>query len=307
LKWLIPLVVLILFVFFLRGYWLSLPPVRQDQGRINFLFLGISGPEYQPPDLTDTMIFASYNLNNGKSFLLSFPRDIWSTTLKAKINTAYHYGSFPLTREVIKEMTDQPVHYILVLDFNAFKKAVDLLGGVTVEVQASFDDYLFPISGKENDECGGDKEFKCRYEGVHFEAGMEKMSGERALKYIRSRNAVGEEGTDLARSLRQQRFLAAFKNQLLNWRTLLNPQKSLGLIRIFASSVASDLKPEEYLSLVLSLFRFQAQGMKMEVLNGLDGGGLIYHPQVHSSGQWVLLPRGGSWQAVHQFVSQSLP
>jgi len=298
---------LFLALFCLRVYKIfkDFPTIKQSDNRINFLFLGISGGEYKPPDLTDTIIFSSYNINNGRLLFLSIPRDIWLESLKAKINTTYHYGGFPLAKKAVEEIVGQPVHYFFVLDFEGFKKMVNILGGVNIKVERTFDDFKYPIPGKENDDCNGDKEFKCRYEHLHFEAGWEKMDGERALKYVRSRNAEGEEGTDAARAARQQTFLSSFKNQLLDWRVLLNPKKITRLIDIFFQYVSTNLAKEEYPKLILSFLRFNPKEIKQEVLLNIDG--LLFHPAKHYSGQWVLLPKEGNWERIQKEVSKIMP
>ena len=79
----------------------------------------------------------------------------------------------------------QPVHYALLIDFSSFKKAIDVLGGVDVNVERSFDDFHFPIEGKENDSCNGDPTFSCRYEHVSFKKGWQKMDGDTALKFAK--------------------------------------------------------------------------------------------------------------------------
>jgi len=306
-KIIIAVILLFLVLAILRVYKIfrDFPAVKQRDNRINFLFLGISGGEYKPPDLTDTIIFSSYNINTGRMLFLSIPRDIWLESLKAKVNTAYHYGGFPLVKKAVEEIVGQPVHYFFVLDFEGFKKVVDILGGVNIKVERTFDDFKYPIPGKENDECSGDKEFKCRYEHLHFEAGWEKMNGERALKYVRSRNAEGEEGTDAARAVRQQIFLSSLKNQLLDWKILLSPNKISRLINIFSQYVSTNLTKEEYPKLILSFLRFNPQEIKQEVLLNVDG--LLYHPAKHYSGQWVLLPKEGNWEKIQKEISKILP
>lgn len=297
-----------IFLFFLTGKYLaSLPKVKEDNSRINFVFLGVSGEDYKPPDLADTIIFFSYNKINGRSLLLSLPRDIWLDFLKAKINTAYHYGGPSLVKEAVGQMAGQPIHYVFILDFSGFKKIVDWLGGINFYVERSFDDFRYPIPGKENDECGGDPEFKCRYEHLHFDEGWENLDGETALKYIRSRNAEGEEGTDFARSQRQQKFLLALKDKILSPGVYLNPKKILGLVIMVPSLVRTNLRTEEYFNLVLGFLRFDSSGVKLLALNGAGGVKLLYHPQKHYSGQWVLVPAGETWQKVQGFIVRNLP
>lgn len=305
-------------VFFLvGGYLASLPRVNQDSGRINFVLLGISGNDQKPSDLTDTIFFASFNKFSGKTFILSLPRDIWLDSLRAKINTAYHYGGFSLVKSSIQEILGQPVHYIFVLDFEGFKKIVDFLGGIDIYVERTFDDFKYPIPGKENDECAGDKEFKCRFETLHFDAGWEKMNGERALKFVRSRNAEGDEGTDFARNQRQQKFLLAIKDKISSPQVSLSPSKVLGLVKILPSLIKTDLRQEEYFNFGLSFLRFDSQRIETQLLNGsgplrplrseasseASEAGFLYHPIRHSSGQWVLVPKSGNWEKVKEFVT----
>jgi LCP family protein required for cell wall assembly len=311
-KWLIlPLIltlIILLGYFTVKRYLSNQPKIRQQNGRINFALLGISGGNYQPPDLTDIIMFVSYNKRNGKTVVFSLPRDLWMPSIESKINAAYHYGKLDLSRKVLEEVIGQPIHYFFVLDFEGFEKAVDFLGGIEISVERAFDDYKYPIAGRENDECGGDKEYKCRYEHVHFEKGVELMSGERALKFVRSRNADGEEGTDAGRNSRQQKFLVAFKNKLLSSKVFLNPRKIIGLFDIFSFSVTTDLKKEEYLNFGLSLLKFNSQAVKTEVLGGSpEGEGLFYHPKTHSSGQWVLVPQDKGWEKIHRWVAKNLP
>ena len=90
-------------------------------------------------------------------------------------------------------------------DFSSFKEIIDALGGVKIDVANSFTDDLYPIEGREEDLCDGDKEFKCRYETIHFEKGINYMDGTTALKYVRSRNGDNNENTDIAREARRQK------------------------------------------------------------------------------------------------------
>lgn len=305
----IPLfLILLLLSFQIKSLFFRQLKVKEKEGRINFVILGISGGMITPADLTDVIIYVSYNRNSGGTVAFSIPRDLWVPSIKAKINTAYHYGGFNLTRQTIEEVLGEPVHYFFVWDFEGFKKAVDFLGGVDVKVENSFDDYQYPIAGKENDECDGDKEYRCRYEHLRFSAGTELMTGERALKFVRSRNAEGEEGTDLARNARQQRFLTAFKNAVLSRKVIFNPEKLMGLARIFSASVKTDLSQEEYLGFFWALKKIQSNRFENLVLApSKEDVGLLYHPQVHSSGQWVLATKSGKWDELQIFVKENLP
>ena len=275
--------------------------LRQSQGRVNVLLLGAGGSDHLGFDLTDSLIFSSTDLVSGKTLLVSIPRDIWIDSMKAKINTAYHYGEekktgggLTLAKAVVSEVVGQPVHYAVLLDFSGFVQAVDLVGGLEIEVERAFDDLKYPVPGKEDAEPE-----ENRYEHLHFDAGLQQMDGELALKYIRSRYAEGEEGTDFARSRRQQKALLTFKDKIFSSQTFLSLRKMKELINIFGDSVKTDISETEYsafLEMILKIKESQIETVSFD-------GELLFHPaKSQYDGQWVLVPKAGNWEAVHQYV-----
>jgi len=297
--------ILLFSISFLFGYFIKktyFAELKNQEGRINFLILGIRGFETNDADLTDTIIFISLDQKNKKAVLLSVPRDLWIEEIQAKINTAYHYGGFDLAKKTIAEVLGQEIDYMVVVNFESFGEIVNVLDGVMINVQRSFDDFRYPIAGKENDLCDGDKEYKCRYEHLHFDAGSQKMDGKTALKYIRSRNAEGEEGTDFARSARQQQLVLALKQKILTRNVYFNPSKVSRLFKVFQEYLVVDINRFEYGNLALLLARIDWNQMKVAALNG----NLLTNPKNHYSKQWVLVPESGNWQGVHEFVSSLL-
>lgn len=288
------------------------------QNRTNFLLLGGGGEGHKGGDLTDTMIFVSLDLRTADVVLLSIPRDIWLDSLQAKINTAYHYGEekatnegFKLAKDSVKEIIGQPIHYAIFLDFDGFVKIVDLLGGLNIKVDRGFDDYKYPIPSKENDECNGDKEYKCRYEHIHFDAGWQEMDGKTALKFIRSRNAEGEEGSDFSRSQRQQKVILAVKDKLFSLKTFLNSQRILDLKNTFESHVRFNKDfNDKQIGALLSLFiKFVRSKNELRTLS-LDIGteenpGFLSNPPISKYGQWVLIPTN-SWEEIQKYLREKI-
>lgn len=268
--------------------------------------MGESGPGHQGATLTDTIIFSS--LSKKGAVFLSIPRDIWYLPWQTKINSLYFYGEekgngLEETKRILGEILGQEIDYAILIDFNSFIKAVDLIGGIEVEAERAFDDFFYPIPGKENDLCGGDPEYRCRYEYLHFDAGWQHMDGQTALKFVRSRNAEGEEGTDFARARRQQKVISAFKNKTLSFRILFSPEKIRGFWRIFTQGIKTDIGKEDLISFLKIFLMPRSRKIESFVLNSWETGeGLLYHPKFHPSGQWVLLPAGNSWDKIHQFV-----
>lgn len=293
------------------SFWWSVfltNPLKQSDGRTNLLLLGISGGTHAGADLTDTMIFLSLSQKNGQTVLVSLPRDIWSQNLVAKINTAYHYGEekekgggLILAKTTVEEIIDLPVHYTAKIDLAGLDDLIDLLGGVEVNVERTFDDYKFPIEGKENDPCNGDREYQCRYQHVRFEAGKQILNGEKALQYLRSRNAEGDEGTDFARSQRQERFILALKNKIFSPGFLLQPQKILQLISLLGKIIETDLPQEDFAYLIKMTLKTNFREIKTLSLEKF-----LINPPAWQYGQWVLIPRTEDFGEIQQYLKEQI-
>src|SRR5680860_1763266 len=192
--------------------------LKQKDDQINILLMGIGGGKHDGPNLTDTIIFASINPKTNNVTLVSLPRDLWIPNItdnhSGRINEAYQDGEkikkgggVILAEAVVSKILGKDVDYGLRIDFDGFIRAVDLVGGINVEVERTFDDYEYPMDGKENELCGHDpaeldqlatassqlEAFPCRYKHLHFNKGMQLMDGSTALEYVRSRHAIGPE------------------------------------------------------------------------------------------------------------------
>lgn len=305
--------------------------LKETENRVNILFLGIGGGKHDGPLLTDTIIYTSISPKSQKATFISIPRDLWIQDLKSKINTAYAMGEekrkgggLLLTKAVIEKILNQPVDYILRIDFNGFVKAIDVIGGIDVVVEKSFEDLQYPIVGKEIDTCGFSglefeqratssaifEAFPCRYEHLIFQQGMQHMDGEKALKFVRSRHAAGSEGSDFARAKRQDIVIQAFKNKIFSLNIILNPAKLLRLYDVFKDSLDTNIKPEEY-----DDFIKLAQKMKDAQINNVvffysdpysEKQGILVNPldSERYDGQWVLIPRVGNenFSEVQEYV-----
>lgn len=295
--------------------------LRKTDDHINILLLGIGGGNHDGPLLTDTIIYASIDPKTNTITLVSLPRDLWIPEFKAKINTAYSTGEskqkdggFILAKAIVEKILNQPVDYAIRIDFNGFVRAIDMVGGLDIPIARSFEDFEYPISGKEVDTCGYSGEefekratassfleaFPCRYEHISFQKGIEHMSGERALRFVRSRHSNGVEGTDFARSERQEKVIEAFKNKLFSIGTFLNPTRILSLYDIFKDSIHTDIVQQEY-----DDFIKLAQKMKKATIKSVvfyytnepekESGFLINPPVgVAYNNQWVVIPRLGA-------------
>lgn len=282
--------------------------VNSYQNRTNILVMGIAGKDHAGGDLTDTMILVSLSLNKPSIVMISIPRDIWIPEIRAKINSSYHYGGLGLTKTNTEIALGIPVHYGMVINFSGFKDVVDVLGGINVNVETEFTDNLYPIAGKENDLCDGDKQslssiktYKCRYETIHFAQGLQLMNGETALKYVRSRHAEGTEGTDVAREARQQKVIGAIENKLIDPKVFLNIKKDLEIWKVAMASVETDISMTSGAVLV-------RKGMDSfnSITKYIIPENLLVNPPTSSKfdKQYVFVPKlgNGKWEEIHSWV-----
>ncbi len=200
---------------------------NKDDDRINFLLLGIGGTGHEGALLTDTMMLASIQLSTKQISLVSIPRDLLVKIPDngfQRINHASAYGevnNYPggggaLSARTVSETFAIPIDYWLRVDFAGFITVIDELGGVDVEIEKSFVDNQYPT-----------EDFTVT--SLSFMVGLEHMDGNRALMFARSRHGDNGEGSDFARSKRQQKILLAVKEKILNWKTLANPNRVYNL------------------------------------------------------------------------------
>lgn len=304
--------------------------LKKADHSINILLLGLAGGTHEGPDLTDTMMFASIDSDKNRVTLVSIPRDLWVPELKAKINTAYAAGNnqeknggITLSKVVASKVVGQPIDYVLAIDFTGFVKAVDLVGGLDMDVVRAFDDYEYPIEEKREDICDQTLEeatlriateaatvvFPCRYEHVHFDKGLQHMDGAKSLIFVRSRFAIGEEGTDFARSQRQQKVLYAFKEKIFSLGTILNPIKLTSLYTILSESINTNIQQSEFDDFVKLVQKVKNAKVSSSVIELEDKKrkkpGLLINPPLEDfNGSWVLIPRkgNGDFSEIQEYV-----
>lgn len=258
----------------------------ENEGQVNVLLLGIGGEGHDGPYLSDTIIVAQIRPSEKKATMISIPRDYLVNTKEIgqrKINAVFA-ESFQANkdwdkagasiREVVSKMTGLEIPYFAVLDFKGFEKTIDLLGGVDVQVDRTFTDYTYP------DTRNG------YLPAVTFKEGPENMDGKRALIFARSRHAAGEEGTDFARSARQQKIIQAAKEKVVALNIVTDSKKINELFSIVGDHFHTNMSPGQ----IIRAYGLTKDFGKDNVVSlSLDPEGGIICPQVlEESGAWVL-------------------
>ena len=307
---------------------------ENSNSQINVLLLGIGGGTHDGPNLTDTIMLANINPKTDKVTLVSIPRDLWFPDINQKINAAYAIGEAKkpgsgllLAEASVSKITGQEIDYGIRLDFSGFVKAVDIVGGLDINVDNTFDDYQYPVDGMENASCGHTQEeiqamasdsaeqlvadFPCRYKHIHFNKGLNHMDGETALEFVRSRHATGNEGSDFARSARQEKVIKAFKDKVLSAQTILNPGKILNLYSTLKSSIDTDIQQSEFDDFIRLAEKMKGAKIQSAVIDTGDDQtkrpGLLINPTTSSdyNYEWVLAPRvgNGNFTEIQKYVS----
>ncbi|MDX9738816.1 MAG: LCP family protein [Candidatus Dojkabacteria bacterium] len=219
------------------------PELKKDStGKYtNVLLIGVDTREKGNLMNTDTIIVASFNHDTKDIVMVSIPRDFHVQVNRDKywfnkINSAYAVNEqkkkdsgLLALRDIVEQMTGMEIQYHAMIDFNGFVQLIDAVGGVYVNVENSFTDYMYPKGS--------------RYETISFKSGPQLMDGTTALKYSRSRHSMhNNEGTDFARARRQQKVIIAFKDLVLSSETLLNPKKIMDLM----SAIQNNIKISEF-------------------------------------------------------------
>ncbi|HEY8345371.1 MAG TPA: LCP family protein [Bacillota bacterium] len=190
----------LVYVGFLRVYRISSDIMKQP---MNILVMGVdaekigdNGERERPR--TDTMLFIAVRPQQKKVGVFSIPRDSLVEIPGYgidRINMAYVYGGYELTKQVVEEVMGVSVQRYVLINFEGFKELVDLVGGVEIEV----DKRMFYT-----DHSAGLK--------IDLQPGTQILNGEEALGYVRfRRDPLG----DITRVGRQQVFLLILAEKIM--------------------------------------------------------------------------------------------
>jgi LCP family protein required for cell wall assembly len=197
-------------------------PPWDGQERLNILLIGAD--EQGGGHNTDTMITVSIDPITNQVVMFTLPRDtvdvpippgparnVYGSVYAGKINGFFasargRADAFPGTRAtrgytglkaILGHLYGLDIKYYVEVNFEGFRKVVDALGGVTVNVQIPVLDDNYPRPGG-------------RRERLFVPAGVQHMTGAEALAYARSRKST----SDFERSARQQRVIVSLRRQL---------------------------------------------------------------------------------------------
>ena len=269
----------------------------ETDGRINILLIGMGGEGHDGPNLTDTLIVASIRPSDGQVAMLSIPRDLlvplqdygWK-----KINSVNAYGETrnpghggDLIRTTTEGLLGIDVPYYVRIDFDGFRSVIDAVGGIDVYIERAFADGSYPT-------------YSHGLQIVSFRQGWQHLDGEAALQFARSRHGNNGEGSDFARSKRQQKVLTALKDKMMSYKTLSSPSAVANTLSALQANVTTNLDVGEILRLARLAQDIDRENIRHEVLDNRPESVLV---DSVVGGAYVLLPKDNDWNGLRNVAS----
>jgi polyisoprenyl-teichoic acid--peptidoglycan teichoic acid transferase len=272
-------------------------------GRVNILIMGYGGEGHDGAYLTDSMVIMSLLPQSHHTTLISVPRDLWvqnppNSGTYTKLNDIYPVASNnnanPIaggnaTAQKISVITGLTINYWMTINFAGFKDFIDAIGGIDVDVPDGF---------TANYPANDDPSINPNWITVKFTPGMQQMNGATAIIYARARYVVNNpaEGSDFARSERQQLIMKAALEKLKQWQTW---PKLFDAMNKLENTLYSNL----------SLADLAAFAMKLDINDahrvGLSNDNVLVDA-TSSDGQDILEPENNDWTVIPPYIQKQL-
>ncbi len=229
--------------------------LKESNGRINILLAGdsVGDPGHAGAALADSIMVISYDPATKNGFILSIPRDLWvyiPSMGYEKINAANDVSNFKAPglpsggmgqlQQIVQNELGIPIDYEALIDYAAFKDAVNTVGGITINIQSPDPRGIYDA-----------------YTHLRLPNGKVNLNGQEALDLARARgdNVAGDvsyglPNSDFSRTQHQRQMLAALIQKALTLGVLSNPVKITDLFNSFSNNISTDLNLGEAISLV---------------------------------------------------------
>jgi polyisoprenyl-teichoic acid--peptidoglycan teichoic acid transferase len=274
----------------------------EENGRINILLLGIAGQGKAGTNLTDTLMIASINTQTNQVALMSLPRDFYvktSDSAQMKINSVLQYGlnkynkdtakAVGILKDVLADITSLPINYYLILNFDGFEKAIDLIGRINVMNERDIYDSRYPGPN-------------FSYETFKLDKGFQRLDGATALKYARERHDDPE--GDFGRAKRQQQVMQAAKNKIFSTGTLFNFFALNNLLNNLGDNIKTDISTEEMESFFELSKKLDMNNINNVVIDAWNHDSLlkVSHVFYGDLRAFVLVPRVGNFSEIQELA-----
>ncbi|MDP4159534.1 MAG: LCP family protein, partial [Bacillota bacterium] len=219
------------------------------KNRVNVLLIGADQRPEEKKFNTDSLILAMVDPDTRRISLLSIPRDT-RISLPGhgymKINAVAALTDFPTLLESVQKLTGEPIAGYVQTNFQGFKKSIDTLGGITVDVEKD----MYYETGDIEDGY------------INLHKGVQRLDGSKALQYARFRH---DALADISRTARQQVVLKAVAKEMFKLSTL---PKLPFLISELMQAVHTNLSAKDILRLTKVAVGFDSSNVVSQTLPG---------------------------------------
>jgi len=215
--------------------------LEDDDEIINILLIGQDSWSGQGRQRSDSMILCTVNLHTDTFTMTSFMRDMYVEIpgySANKLNAAYQMGGMELLDLSLLLNFGIVVDYNIEIDFEGFMNAVDIVGGIDMELTQAEADYLNARGNWDIDNSTAGQ--------WNLKAGKNHLTGEQALAYCRTRY-VGN--ADFGRTERQRKVLT----ELINECKTLSVREIDGLLKEILPLLTTDMSSEQIDKYILEI------------------------------------------------------
>jgi LCP family protein required for cell wall assembly len=237
-------------------------PIKES-AKVKPLTLLLMGIDYRPESASlnsDVIMVVTLNPDKKSATLVSLPRDLQLDPEGLEARKAnYYYPHFMLkdketafanTKQIFSDLLGIPIDYAVTVDFDGFRKVVDLMGGLTIDVDMNMR-YV-------DDEDGTD---------INLKKGTALLNGKQVLDFVRYRksNRNTEESSDLERNQRQQQVL----NELLTSLKSVDGVTKLGsIIGTLGDHIRTDVPASQLRDFISTYYDISPEKVEYLPLDG---------------------------------------
>ena len=269
----------------------------EAQGRVNILLAGDSAddPGHQGADLTDSIMVVSIDTKNNTGFMLSIPRDLWVDIPGngyQKINAAYEdgqadnfsasgyaNGGMGLLEEVVNQDLGITCQYYALIDYTAFRDAVNAVGGITITINSPDPRGLYDPNVD-----------------LKLPNGAVALDGQEALNLARARGdgygSYGFPQADFDRTQHQRQMLVAVEQKATTLGVLSNPVKIGDLFDAVGNNIQTDFKTNDVQALYSLAKKVNINNIQ-SLTYSESGNNALLQVYVAPDGEDALIPVAG--------------
>jgi LCP family protein required for cell wall assembly len=231
----------------------------ESGGPVNILVLGMDiGDTKQVENMsikrTDTMMLINYNPNTKTTQIVSIPRDtlVKENGENYKINAAFQKGGNAKVKQVVENMLNININYMINVDYAAFRGFIDAIGGIDMEIDR---DMIYDDEGQNLH--------------INFKAGtVEHLDGQKAEEFFRWRknnDGTGLATGDLGRIENQHKFFEKVTEKCSSPLMIFKVSKILNVV---ATNMKSNMSAFDDIYYGLKIIFSKSNGIQMTTIQG---------------------------------------